>query len=102
MIQLNILTKNKQVSELIGKFLIDQKYAIAVQIIGDISVIDQNKNVVNLSRIILVTRHLLYSKLEDKLRALFENEIFEFYAVPIVEMDWEQAERINKEIEITN
>lgn len=46
-----------------------------------------------------VTKALLFTTIEKKLQEFLSDEDFELYAVPVVNMDWEQADRLRSDIE---
>lgn len=93
MVQIHILLKDNETGEAVGKFLIQKRHAISIQI-EEIKVLDDNMEYVNQTRLIFVTRHLLYNTIESELRQYFADAIYQIVALPVVEMNWSLSQKI--------
>ena len=97
MIQITILTHDGITAVRIAEFLVEEKLVINAKLLekvqqynnSETGVVLENKFMIN-----AITKGLLFSIIEKRLKDTFPNMEIEFHAVPIVNMNWEQAEKL--------
>lgn len=101
MIFLRILSKDKQQIEQIAALLLREKLAIDVTMKHQFDRMELNNDELVSSDIYLLTaktKGLLFPSIDQKLQNLFHGNMPEVYSLPIVHMDWEQAELLTSEV----
>ena len=101
MILLQIVAKNEELADEISKILIDHKLIIDAAL-SPIKVLQKkDDNCFKNSRVLITarTKALLFQKIDILIREHFGHNMPTVYSVPIVHMDWEQAEVLLKETE---
>lgn len=101
MIFLRIVSKSETQIEEIAKLLLLENLVIDVNIKRQIERADLESNELKFTRMFLLTaktRAVLFDKIDKRLNAEYPNNLPEVYALPIMEMDWKQADQLKKEV----
>ncbi|MFT4660237.1 MAG: hypothetical protein ACI8XB_000498 [Patiriisocius sp.] len=102
MIFLRISCKNESIVEQIGNMLLKEKLIIDVNIHRNIERMVYANDVHQKESVTLLTsktKGLLFSKIDESIRAQFPNENLEIYSIPIVHMDWEDMKHIKEDVQ---
>lgn len=94
MILLHIHTKDIEISKEITNFLISEKLILNSFIIKEAYF----PNDINSFLITCKTKALLFETIEKQLLEKFKNQYQDIYALPIVNMNWEQAQEIKQSL----
>lgn len=97
MIQITILTTDGITAVRIADFLVEEKLVINAKLTEKIQQYNRSDTGILLeSRFMVsaITKGLLFTVIEKRLKDTFPNMEIEFYAVPIVNMNWEQADKL--------
>ena len=99
MILLHVLTKSENQAEEIADLLIEQKLILSAMIIDRIKVreksVDGGAMETSVEYLLMgKTKALLFSTIDERLRLRYPKNLPTIYAVPIVGMDWEQADEL--------
>lgn len=102
MIQLNITVNDYSEAARVASYLLSNKLVLSAKIFSRIKELRENNNKIDVQNKVLITaltKGLLFSLIEQKLREFAQPASFEIYALPIVNMDWQQAERLTADLE---
>jgi uncharacterized protein involved in tolerance to divalent cations len=102
MIHLQIYSAEEKTIEQAAGLLINNNLAIDLTIDRDIErMLLKNNEIVYLKIFLLSakTKALLFPKIEKLFRDTFANNAPELYSIPIVQMDWKQAEQLTEEVQ---
>jgi uncharacterized protein involved in tolerance to divalent cations len=102
MILLRIVSNEEAQVKEVASFLLQRKLAIDVNLKRNIERWSWNGNSLENRKIFLLeakTKALLFPKIDKLIREKIERNLPEIYSLPIVNMDWEQAEALTGEIE---
>ena len=94
MILLRVVSKSKKKLERIAEILLSEKLAIDInfqQNLNRLGLVSGNVIQTPIFRLTAKTRATLFKKIDKRLNREFPDNMPEVYALPIVEMDWEQA-----------
>jgi uncharacterized protein involved in tolerance to divalent cations len=97
MIQITILTADGITAVRIAEFLVEENLVINAKLIEKVQQYNKSENGVLLENrfmISAITKGLLFTVIEKRLKETFPNNEIEFHAVPIVNMNWEQAKKL--------
>ena len=97
MIQITILTTDGITAVRMAEFLVEENLVINAKLTEKVQQYNKTKTGVTLeSRFMIstLTKGLLFPVIEKRLKETFPKNEIEFHAVPIVNMDWEQSERL--------
>ncbi len=101
MIQLRISSKSeKQIIE-IAKFLINERFAIDLNILPNhkrLELVDGKVETRDLFLLTGKTKGLLFTTIDEILNKKYPKDLPEIYSLPIVHMDWEQSKHLTEEI----
>jgi uncharacterized protein involved in tolerance to divalent cations len=101
MIFLRILSKSEAKIEAIAKLLLSEKLVIDVNIKRHVERAELIDGELKCTRIVLLTaktKAVLFDSLDKLLNDKYPNHMPEVYAMPIMQMDWKQANELKKEI----
>lgn len=102
MILLHIINQNRPQAEAISDMLLKEKLILDAQILFSEKRklgIGQLIDISNEFIIIGKTKALLFDTIDKVLREKFDKNIPTIYAMPIVNMDWDQASELKESIE---
>lgn len=103
MILIHIVPENNSQSDEIVDLLVEKKLILNAMIHENIRVRQKNKNGVieSITRNLVVgkTKALLFNTIDEVLREKYGDQMPVLYSIPIVHMDWEQAEELMQETE---
>lgn len=103
MIFLRISSQNETLIEQIAKLLLKEHLVIDVNIKRNIERLMLSDDKLFGERTTLLTsktKALLFSQIDELIRAKFPKEKMEIYALPIVYMDWEDAKHLRETIQV--
>ncbi|MFM1874948.1 MAG: hypothetical protein RL266_685 [Bacteroidota bacterium] len=103
MIFLRIASTSEPKIERIAHLLLEEKLVIDVNIKRHIERAELVNGELKWSKIYLLTaktKATLFDTIDKRLNKEFPNNLPEIYALPIVEMDWKQAENLTKSVAI--
>lgn len=95
MVLLHIVTDHVNQAKEIAKVLTEEKLAIRALIQPNVSLMDKElpEGAGEEHTLVMAqTKGLLFEKIDQRLRELYKNRMPVLYSVPIVNMDWEQAD----------
>ena len=101
MIFLRISSKSEKKIEAIAELLLKEKLAMDLNIKRNIERLELVGEKVISSYITLITcktKGLLFPYIDKRLNELYKDNLPEIYSLPIVHMDWEQAEKLTNEV----
>lgn len=101
MIFLRIVSENETKIEEIAKLLLTEKLVIDVNIqrqIERVNVVNGKLSVTQIALLTAKTRAVLFDSIDKLLNNQYPNQMPEVYALPIMEMDWEQAKVLQTEV----
>ncbi len=100
MILIHIITDSQQQADEISELLINEKLILSAFITEEIIHRKKVNDVVTSFKNILLTgktKALLFNSIDELLREKYPNNMPTLFSVPIVHMDWEQADELVKE-----
>ncbi len=101
MILIHIITDNEDKAIEIADFLNEEKLILNSMILENVSIRKRLENGTSRStdQILIMgkTKALLFNTIDKKLRKKYRNEMPILYSLPIINMDWEQADELIKE-----
>jgi len=100
MILIHIVTDSKQQADEVSELLINEKLILSAFITEEIIHRKKVNDVVTSFKNILLTgktKALLFNSIDELLREKYPNNMPTLFSVPIVHMDWEQADELVKE-----
>ena len=101
MIFLRIVSTSEPKTERIAKILLEERLVLDVNIKRHIERAELVNGELKCSKIYLLTaktKSTLFDVIDKRLNEEFPNNLPEIYALPIVEMDWKQAENLTKSV----
>ena len=101
MILLRIVSKSEKKVERIAEILLRENLAIDVNIQHELERIELISDKIVSSKIYRLTaktKALMFSKIDKRLNDEFTDNMPEVHALPIVEMDWSQAEQLKDQL----
>ena len=101
MILLRIVSRSESKIEQIAELLLRNRLAMDINIKRHIDRAELVNGILSTGRIYLITaktRALLFKQVDKLLNAEFPDNLPEVYALPIVEMDWEQAKSLKSDL----
>lgn len=101
MIFLRIVSSNESQIEQIAQLLLIEKMVIDVNIKRHIERALVVNGQLECSKVFLLTaktRAILFSSIDKLVNDEFSENLPEIYALPIMEMDWKQADQLRKEV----
>ena len=101
MIFLRISGNNEQTIERIGEFLLKEKLLIDLNVKRNIErwVLFGDEIVKEkISLLTAKTKAVLFDEIDDLIRKHYPNDRLEIYSLPIVHMDWEDAQHIKHDV----
>ena len=100
MILIKIATRKEEMVKTIAAMLLEEKLAVDINIKKDdrIELLDNELSTKTIFLITGKTKALLYSSIEKRFREKFLADMPELYSLPIINMDWEQAEKLAQEV----
>jgi uncharacterized protein involved in tolerance to divalent cations len=102
MIFLRISSYNEAVIEQIAELLLKERLVIDVNIKRNIERLvlsDGALRSITTTLMTSKTKGLLFSQIDERIRAQFPNETMELYSLPIIHMDWEDAKHLKEDIQ---
>ncbi len=102
MIQLVIASESKEQLEEIAEYLLANHLVISVDFHYDIKRIEFEKGKLKKHTIHYITgktKSLLFSEIDLRLRKIYKNNIPEIFSHPIINMDWELANKLKTDTE---
>jgi len=102
MIQLVVTSKSEKQLEDIAEYLLKNHLIISIDFHQNIRRIEFENgeiNNYNIHYITGLTKSLLFMEIDLKLRDMFKDNIPEIFSHPIINMDWELANKLKSEIE---
>ncbi|MDZ4843987.1 MAG: hypothetical protein SH857_00410 [Chitinophagales bacterium] len=102
MIQITILTSDGITAVRIAEFLVEENLVLNAKLLEKVQQYSKPETDVILENrfmLIALTKGLLFPEIEKRLEIEFAKSEIELHAVPIVYMDWQQAERLVTNIE---
>jgi len=102
MIQLVIASKSEKQLEEIALFLLQSRLVISIDFHKKIRRIEFENNEIknhNIHYITGKTKSLLFNEIDFKLREKYSDNIPEIFSHPIVNMDWQLANKLKSDIE---
>lgn len=99
MILLRILSSSERKIERIAEILLTEKLAIDVNIQRELERVNLVSGKLSSSKVVRLTaktKALLFKKIEQRLNEEFPDNLPEVHALPIVEMDWDQARKLKE------
>lgn len=100
MILIHIVTDNKQQADEISELLINEKLILSAFVTEEIIHKKKVNETITSEKNILITgktKALLFNAIDEFLRDKYPNNMPTLFSVPIVHMDWEQANELVKE-----
>ena len=101
MILLRIVSKSKKKIERIAEILLQENLAIDLNIqreLDRLELVSEKMVSSKVYRLTAKTKALMFSKIDKRLNDEFADIMPEVHALPIVEMDWSQAERLKVQL----
>jgi uncharacterized protein involved in tolerance to divalent cations len=101
MILLRIVSKSEQKIEQIAEVLLRERLAIDVNIKRNTERAEIVNDGLVTSQVHLLTaktRAVLFDNIDKLLNEMYPNHLPEVYALPIMQMDWKQAESLTKDV----
>lgn len=101
MIFLRISSGDESQIEKIAKILLTEKLAIDVNFKPGITRVELKGEEIIRRKICLLTaktRANLFRNIDSRIREEFPGNLPELYSMPIIEMDWEQAENLKRDL----
>ncbi|MCB0754040.1 MAG: divalent cation tolerance protein CutA [Flavobacteriales bacterium] len=102
MIFIRVASKSEEKIEQIATTLLKEKLAIDVNIKRDLERAELINDRLVTSPIYLLTaktRAVLFDTIDKLLNEMYPNNLPEVYALPIMQMDWKQAEKLTKDVQ---
>ncbi len=103
MILIHIVPQQNSAADEIVDLLVEKKLILNAMIHENIRIRQKSKEgkIENIRRTLVVgkTKALLFNIIDELLREKYGNEMPVLYSIPIVHMDWEQAEELMEETE---
>lgn len=102
MIQLVIASESKEHLEEIAEYLLTNHLVISVNFHYDIRRMEYENGTINTYTIHYITgktKSLLFSEIDLRLRNKYNDKTPEIYSHPIVDMDWELANKLKSDTE---
>ena len=102
MIQLVIASKSEKQLEDIAKYLLKNHLVISIDFHQNIRRVELENGKINNYTIHFIagkTKSLLFNEIDLKLRNKYKDNIPEIFSHPIINMDWELANKLKSEIE---
>ena len=102
MIQIVIASDSKEQLEEIAEYLLTKHLVISVDFHYDIRRIEFENGKLNNYNIHFITgktKSLLFSEIDSRLRDKYKDSIPEIFSHPIVDMDWELANKLKSDTE---
>ncbi|MDZ4821951.1 MAG: hypothetical protein SH856_00655 [Flavobacteriales bacterium] len=99
MIHLQIYSKEELIIERAAALLIHNRLAIDLTIDRDVERLSFVNDKVEYTKVYLLsakTKSLLFQKIEAIFRSELKDKMPELYSLPIVQMDWKQAEHLTE------
>ena len=99
MIYLRLSSPNREQIEEIATTLLQKHLIIDVNVKESIERWNLVMNSINKTKIFLLTgktRAMLFPKIDLMLREMYPDNMPEIYSIPIVHMDWEQADQLQR------
>lgn len=103
MVFLRIVGKNEFVIREIAKMLLKEHLVIDVNLKLEVERLEYEAEEVKSRKVFLMTaktKGLLFPKIDELIRQEFINSLPEIYTLPIVHMDWEQAEKLGDDVRL--
>jgi hypothetical protein len=101
MILINIVSKSENQAIEIVDFLIENKLILDAVIFEKVSTRErcENGTVQSLRKILIMgkTKALLFKVIDKRIREKYDHDMPVLFSVPILDMDWEQADRLVNE-----
>jgi uncharacterized protein involved in tolerance to divalent cations len=101
MIFLRISSRDEKKIERIAEILLSEKLAIDLNFKPGISRIEYVNGQIQRTKVCLLTaktRANLFRNIDGRIREEFPENLPEIYSLPIIEMDWEQAQKLIKDL----
>lgn len=101
MIFLRIVSKSESKIEEIAKILLTEKLAIDVNIQRNVERAELVGEELKCTQIVLLTaktRAVLFDSIDKRLNEEYPDQLPEVYAIPIMQMDWKQANELKKDV----
>lgn len=101
MIQITIITTDGITAVKIAEFLAAENLVINVKLIGKVQQCSKSETGVimeNKFMLTAITKGTLFSMIDKTLKVTYPNEQIEYYAMPIIFVDWEKLEKLVSEI----
>ncbi len=101
MILLRIVSKSESKIEQIAKLLLSEKLVLDVNIKRHVERAELVNEELQCTRIVLLTattKAILFDFIDKRLNQEYPNDMPEVYAMPIMQMDWKQANQLKKEV----
>jgi len=102
MIQLVVASKSDKQLEEIAEYLLKNHLIISIDFHQNIKRIEFENGEINTCNIHFITgltKSLLFMEIDSRLRDKFNDNIPEIFSHPIINMDWELANKLKSEIE---
>lgn len=102
MIFLRIVSKSERKIEQIAELLLRENLVIDVNIRSNVERAELVNDVLSTTPIFLMTgktKAVLFDTIDQLLNELYPNNLPEVYALPIMQMDWKQAENLTKDVQ---
>ncbi|MFC2123359.1 hypothetical protein ACFLU5_01000 [Bacteroidota bacterium] len=102
MIQLVIASQSEKQIEEISKFLLESHLVISIDYHKDIRREEfENGEIIryNIHFITGKTKSLLFKEIDLRLRNMYKDNIPEIFSHPIINMDWELADKLKSQVE---
>lgn len=103
MIFLRISSRDEDKMEQIATLLLEEKLVIDVNIKRGLERLTMKNGVLVKTKICLLTaktKSLLFSTIDQRLKKEFPEKMPELYALPIVNMDWEQSKELSEVVKL--
>ncbi|MEP1094238.1 MAG: hypothetical protein ABJG78_03975 [Cyclobacteriaceae bacterium] len=103
MILLHDIAKDEKQAEAISDFLLMKKFVLdTFTVAGKMHESDEDNKTSSKSRVLVIakTRALLFDKIDKALQRKYLKEPPIFYSLPIVNMDWDHASELEKNIKV--
>jgi uncharacterized protein involved in tolerance to divalent cations len=102
MIQLVIASKSEKELEEIAEYLLENHLVISIDFHKNVLRKEFENGRINNYTIHYITgktKSLLFNEIDLRIRNLYKNNIPEIFSHPIINMDWELADKLKSEIE---
>lgn len=100
MIQLSVCSTDLSQIEEIAVLLLKERLIVSVRIYSEMRLLELEKGEIKETKTFQLTgktKALLFPAIDQKLRELYADNIPEIYSLAIVNMDWEQADKLISE-----